>query len=177
MKNRRIPLSVAGLLLLTVALTGCMETRYHIRQIDQHPSGQFNTLETSSEEVIMVGPLTARSDHSAINFWKCRQDDRHVECARVCDESWDRICWPYLSYEFGRITPPRGGQSTVRVRSGDAPQTPVEEPGDQRPRLDAPDGDDEAPAEEGVEEPESTDDGVGEDGRPRLDRPTREEAQ
>lgn len=101
-------LALVGLLLATLILSGCVDTRYTIRQIDQHPAGQFNTVETSGERVMELLFLQS-IEPVGINFWNCQQFEDELVCERICDDEWDRICAPELRNEFGRVSKPNAG--------------------------------------------------------------------
>lgn len=113
-------LAWVGALLLLVALMmlgGCVDTRYTIRQVDQHHGGRINTVETSGERVISLGPLWERREYLGINYWNCSQEGEKLTCSRVCDDTWSRICSPGLRSAFGEVTKPDAGVVLARFVS------------------------------------------------------------
>lgn len=136
MKTLRAKTSARSLLMLFVAgsflLSGCVDTRYTIRQVDQHPAGRVNTVETSGERVISLGPLWESREYLGINYWNCSQDGEKLTCSRVCDDTWNRVCSPGLRGSFGTITKPDAGVVLARYVSregGEAAPVIVEERG------------------------------------------------
>lgn len=105
------------LLLLAILLSGCMETRYTIRDVDQHHGGHFNTVQTTGERLIMVGPFEYGRTPTGINYWNCRQYDSELVCERVCDDVWNQICRPGLRGRFGSISRPNSGVAVARYIS------------------------------------------------------------
>ena len=115
---RMTSISVFALVVLALFLSGCVDTRYTIRQVDQHPSGEFNTVETSGERVISIPPFYESSEYLGINFWNCLQSGHQLVCEKICDDNWDRICAPSLKREFGQVTRPGAGvvMATYKTR-------------------------------------------------------------
>lgn len=94
--------------------TGCFDTRYTIRDVDQHHGGQFNTIQTFGEQVLVLGPLALNPTPVGLNYWNCEQSGSEVVCERVCDENWTTLCRPELRHEFGTISRPNAGVAVAR---------------------------------------------------------------
>ena len=119
MKNSttRSSLKVAAgllLVLLAIALSGCLETRYTIRSMEQHHGGAFNTVQTTGERVVMVGPFEYGRTPIGVNYWNCRQYESELVCERICDEVWNQTCRPDLRGRFGAISRPNSGVAVAR---------------------------------------------------------------
>lgn len=181
-------ISVAAVALLALIMaTSCVDTRQTIRQIDQHPGGDFNTVETSDERVVSVPFIYEEKEYLGILFWNCQQSEERLVCDRICDERWtdDRICRPDLHHEFGQITRPGSGVVSAKYQArvqeledrlaerddgkpADDESEDVEEPEeDEAPREELADEDD------AVEESEEGEEGEerAEESEPKSDLP------
>lgn len=149
-----------GLILLVLLagallLGGCVDTRYTIRQVDQHPAGRINTVETSGERVISLGPLWERREYLGINYWNCSQDAEKLTCSRICDDNWGRICSPGLRGAFGAITKPDAGVVLARFVSatdGEGKRVYVREEDAASSAVEAPPVEEEIQVEENIQE-------------------------
>lgn len=103
---------IAGLLVI-----GCSESRHTIRSIDQHPTDDFSTMETSTERVVELAGAYRRAEHENEVFWGCVQTEGKLRCDRVCRDGWaTRLCEPRLNDEFGRVQKPSAGVAVSNYR-------------------------------------------------------------
>lgn len=113
---------VAALMVVAVAaavVIGCVDTRQTVRTVDQHPTGDYSTVQTVEQRVFVIVPgVFEYTGDRTVALWGCQQTDNRMRCNRICDAGWhdNRLCEPRLHAEFGRIDPPSAKVTVAEYR-------------------------------------------------------------